>query len=218
MEIMETLPGFDIAYSQPHSEKKAKAKTDINTAEVVSDFATSFNAFDDNIAVGGIRNILTIRALACFLVANSPAPVTKDLLLDALLKRNYVNYFEAIGAIDDLIKRRNIIYGENDVLLLSDADKSALPQYAGNIPANIREDALEDLTLLFIKQKNAPYNKAQIIEQGGIITVNCRVLHNDLALMELNLYAADLDMAQHIKERFESNPVQVYSKIVSSLY
>lgn len=55
----------------------------------------AFDAFDEGIALGGVRSKTEVRILICYLLTTIGVPMSKENVIDALLEKGLTNYFEA---------------------------------------------------------------------------------------------------------------------------
>ena len=68
-------------------------------------------AFTAGVKMGGLTNDTEIRILLCYLI-KSVGPVTREAMEAALLQEELVNYFEFVGALNDLVAQGLAIEGE----------------------------------------------------------------------------------------------------------
>ena len=69
-------------------------------------------AFTAGVKMGGLTNDTEIRILLCYLI-KSVGPVTREAMEAALLQEELVNYFEFVGALNDLVAQGLAIEGAN---------------------------------------------------------------------------------------------------------
>ena len=62
-----------------------------------------FDAFDAGIELGGLRNRDDIRLLVCYLLKSIDAPMTRQMLNDAMQEDGLANFFEVGQAIEELL-------------------------------------------------------------------------------------------------------------------
>ena len=62
-------------------------------------------AFTAGVKMGGLTNDTEIRILLCYLI-KSVGPVTREAMEAALLQEELVNYFEFVGALNDLVAQQ----------------------------------------------------------------------------------------------------------------
>ena len=65
-----------------------------------------FDAFAGDIALGGLRNMLEIKILVCYMLSRVKEPMTRKQLCDCLQEEGLVNFFDLNEAIDDLLKQK----------------------------------------------------------------------------------------------------------------
>jgi hypothetical protein len=65
-----------------------------------------FDAFAGDIALGGLRNMLEIKILVCYMLSRVKEPMSRKQLCDCLQENGLVNFFDTNAAIDDLLNQK----------------------------------------------------------------------------------------------------------------
>lgn len=176
------------------------------------------NAFDEGVALGGLRNTTQIKLLVEYLVSSLDEPITEEMTVQALTIHSLANYFEAVQAINELINNGSLVRDSDGYLGITPAGADSLRELLGVLPVTVREKAMADAVALQMKARINGQTSATVSPVDGGYNVNCRVLNNGKPLMELNIFAADTEQAEDIRERFLDDPARLYSAVISALY
>ena len=71
-----------------------------------------FDAFAGGIEIGGLRNMLEIKILICYILKSVKTPMKRNQICDTLQRTGLVNYFDANSAIDELLENGTIVEEE----------------------------------------------------------------------------------------------------------
>lgn len=175
------------------------------------------NAFSAGVEPGGLRNKTQIRILIVFLVNAIHEPVAESVVIEALQTHGLANYFEATQALDELLDNKSVISSDSK-LYVTPRGATSLLELAGDVPASVRETALNDAVNIILREKNKDSNTVDIAECADGWDVTFGIHNKGRTLMSLTVYAADLEQANALKENFMKNPEKVYSTVVASLY
>ena len=177
----------------------------------------NFDGFTQGIEPGGLRSRNENRILICYLVAKLGKPITQELLCDTVCAEGISNYFELKQALFDVIESKNIYTDSDGYLYLTVQGKENLATLEHDLPYTIREKSLNAVLNAISKQQRTQDYSVDIdaLENGYNITV-C-ILDSGEKLMSTTIYVADYEQALTVKEKFENNPVKIYSEIVALL-
>ncbi len=176
-----------------------------------------FDAFSQGVEPGGLRSKTQIKLLVNYLVASIREPISTSTIVEALQIHGLANYFEVTQAIDDLIENGNL--SESDgMLYITPKGVIALGELSEELPNSVKETALADAMKLILLEKRESENTVDIKKTENGYFVTFKVMHKDLPLMELTVYAADLEQAEQLKSNFLKDPAHVYSTISASLF
>lgn len=180
-----------------------------------------FDAFDAGIELGGLRNRDDIRLLICYLLKSVEAPMTKQLLNEAMQEDGLANYFEVGQAIEELLKTGNItadIVDEEEVLSVTAKGREAAELLQTSLPRTVREKAVNSAIRLTTRAKIERENKIEVKkEENGGYTITFTLFDRDTELMKLSVYVVDSLQLEQVKQNFIDDPVKVYSTIITSL-
>lgn len=176
-----------------------------------------FNAFSDGVEPGGLRNTTQIKILITFVVSKLSDPIKNSMIIEALQLHGLANYFEAIQALDELLDNGNL--SESDgFLYLTPKGALSVNELSRELPKSVKETALADAINLQLLEKREGENTVEVKKAKNGYYVTFKVIHKEETLMELTVYAADIEQADSIKRNFLKNPSHVYSTVITSLF
>lgn len=180
-----------------------------------------YDAFDAGIELGGLRNRDDIRLLVCYLLKSVDAPMTRQMLNDAMQEDGLANYFEVGQAIEELLKTGNItadIADDEEVLSVTDKGREAAELLQTSLPRTVREKAVNSAIRLTTRAKIERENKIEVKkEENGGYNITFTLFDRDTELMKLSIFVADSLQLEQVKQNFIDDPVKVYSTIITSL-
>lgn len=180
-----------------------------------------YDAFDAGIELGGLRNRDDIRLLVCYLLKSVDAPMTRQMLNDAMQEDGLANYFEVGQAIEELLKTGNItadIADDEEVLSVTDKGREAAEILQTSLPKTVREKAVNSAIRLTTRAKIERENKIEVKkEENGGYNITFTLFDRDTELMKLSIFVADSLQLEQVKQNFIDDPVKVYSTIITSL-
>lgn len=180
-----------------------------------------FDAFDAGIELGGLRNRDDIRLLICYLLKSVDAPMTRQMLNEAMQEDGLANYFEVGQAIEELLKTGNItadILDEDEVISVTAKGREAAELLQTSLPRTVREKAVNSAIRLTTRAKIERENKIEVKkEENSGYTITFTLFDRDTELMKLSVYVSDSLQLETVKQNFINDPVKVYSTIITSL-
>lgn len=180
-----------------------------------------FDAFDQGIELGGLRNRDDIRLLICYLLKTVDKPVEKSQINDALLSNGIANYFEINQAIAELLSNASIetrIVDDEECLAVLDRGRDIAENLSSNLPKTVRERAVNSIIEAMTLKKAERENTVEIkpADDGGCY-VELSMTSMGAQIMRLELYAADYPSAQLLKKNFLKDPEKFYSTVITGL-
>lgn len=180
-----------------------------------------YDAFDAGIELGGLRNRDDIRLLICYLLKSVEAPMTRQMLNEAMQEDGLANYFEVGQAIEELLKTGNItadIFEDEEVISVTPKGREAAELLQTSLPKTVREKAVNSAIRLTTRAKIERENKIEVRkEENGGYTITFTLFDRDTELMKLSVYVVDSLQLEQVKKNFIDDPVKVYSTIITSL-
>lgn len=180
-----------------------------------------YDAFDAGIELGGLRNRDDIRLLICYLLKSVDAPMTRQMLNDAMQEDGLANFFEVGQAIEELLKTGNItadIFEGEEVLTVTERGRDAAELLQTSLPKTVREKAVNSAIKFVTRAKVERENRIEVKkEDDGGYTITFTLFDRDTELMKLSIYVVDSLQLETVKQNFINDPVKVYSSIITSL-
>lgn len=180
-----------------------------------------YDAFDAGIELGGLRSRDDIRLLVCYLLKSIDAPMTRQMLNDAMQEDGLANFFEVGQAIEELLKTGNItadILDDEEVITVTEKGRDAAELLQTSLPRTVREKAVNSAIRLTTKAKVERENKIEVKkEDDGGYTITFTLFDRDTEMMKLSIYVVDSLQLETVKQNFINDPVKVYSSIITSL-
>lgn len=180
-----------------------------------------FDAFDAGIELGGLRSRDDIRLLVCYLLKSIDAPMTRQMLNDAMQEDGLANFFEVGQAIEELLKTGNItadILDDEEVISVTEKGREAAELLQTSLPKTVREKAVNSAIRLTTRAKIERENKIEVKkEDDGGYTITFTLFDRDTEMMKLSIYVVDSLQLETVKQNFINDPVKVYSSIITSL-
>ena len=178
-----------------------------------------YDAFTEGVEPGGLRNRNEIKTLICYLVSHLDIPITKGQLNNIICEEGLANYFELNQALSEVVENGNVRTGdgEDPELYITEIGKQNTSTLEKDLPYTVRENALNAALRLQTRLRREREHKIEItrLEKGCNITMS--VLDGEDELMTVTIFVADYEQALAVKEKFLSDPVSIYSNIVSQL-
>lgn len=178
-----------------------------------------YDAFTEGIEPGGLRNRNEIKTLICYLVSHLDTPITKGQLNDIICEEGLANYFELNQALSEVIDNGNVSIkkGDDPELYITEIGKQNTQTLEKDLPYTVRETALNAAVRLQTRLRREREHKIEIIRLENGCDITMSVLDGEDVLMSVTIFVADYEQALAVKEKFLSDPVNVYSNIVALL-
>ena len=156
--------------------------------------------------MGGLTNDTEIRILLCYLI-KSVGPVTREAMEAALLQEELVNYFEFVGALNDLVAQGLAIEGANGYTLSED------------LPRSVRESAILAVIRIQSWVHKAAQNHADIEKDGDRYRVTCTIQDKNQqhGAFTLQVTMPDAMTAEQVRDHFVACGSEIYNKVLNLL-
>lgn len=176
-----------------------------------------FNAFSDGVEPGGLRNRTQIKILITYVVSKLSTPIKDSMMIEALQLHGLANYFEISQAIDELLDNGNLSTADG-LLYVTPKGALSVNELSQELPKSVKETALADAMNLQLLEKREGENTVEVRKAENGYYVTFKVIHKEETLMDLTVYAADIEQAEEIKHNFLKRPSHVYSTVITSLF
>lgn len=189
-----------------------------NMSENEIDPKLHFDALMGGVKDGGLRSVSSIYLTVCYIVENLDGRVTKDNIVQAMSENGIANYFEVANALDKLIKNNTLIQDENGILHLNKNTGANIELVEKDLPLTIRERSIKLVQNIIAKEQHERENKAEIVKTDGGYNVILGIRDGQTEFLSLTLFAASIEQAQIIKEKFIINPAKVYEALINGIF
>ncbi len=179
-----------------------------------------FDAFASGVEIGGLRNMLEIKVLICYVLNSVKTPMTRNQICDALQKTGLVNFFDANSAIDELLENGAIVeqeyVGETHLVVSRTGANSAI-QLENTLLPGVRDKAVKAALNIVSRARSERENKVTIEKLGDSCNVTFEIESLGETLLSLTLNVADVLQAEQLKDGFLDDPGALYSDIIERL-
>lgn len=164
-----------------------------------------------------LKDPQTVKILICYLLYRLHKPIDPEQLYDIAVSTEIINYFYYQDAISFLIENGSVSKEEKDggtVYVLTKKGVNCAESLGSMVPKSYRDRIVTAALRYFAKLKYESEIKIEYIKLENGYYVRCRCLDVREDLMDLKLYAPDLEQAELIGKNIMKNPVGLYSKIL----
>ena len=167
--------------------------------------------------LNNIDDIYAVKILLCYFLNKVNRPVTPNQLLEIATSTNIVNYFSYNHAVESMLENGLICETEIDGELnykLTENGRIGAEEFKTMAPKSARERILTEGLRFFARLKNENTVSFEIYENEKGCEIKCTCVDNELKLMELKLFAPDMEQAELIKNKIRMNPQGFYQKVM----
>ena len=180
----------------------------------------NFDAFAGGIEIGGLRNMLEIKILICYVLENVKTPMKRSQICDSLQKTGLVNYFDANAAIDELLEGGTINeteYFDETCLVVTAKGGYSARTLENTLLPGVRDRAVKAALNIVARARSERKNKVEIkkVHNGYDVTFEIESLGDRLLSLTLNV--TDEFQAEQLKDGFLDDPGALYSDIIDRL-
>ncbi len=180
----------------------------------------NFDAFASGIDFGGLRSMLEIKILICYILDSVKTPMKRNQICDVLQKTGLVNFFDTNSAIDELLESRAIIeedyVGEPHLVTTAKGSNSAKELEKQLLPG-VRDRAVKAALNIVARARSERENKVEIDKVDNGYDVTFVIESNGEKMLSLTLNVADEWQAEQLKDGFLDDPGALYADIINRL-
>ena len=173
-------------------------------------------AFTAGVKMGGLTNDTEIRILLCYLI-KSVGPVTREAMEAALLQEELVNYFEFVGALNDLVAQGLAIEGANGYTI-TEKGTTVLRLSRKICPAACGKVRFWQLSASRAGCTRRP-DHADIEKDGDRYRVTCTIQDKNQqhGAFTLQVTMPDAMTAEQVRDHFVACGSEIYNKVLNLL-
>jgi len=168
---------------------------------------------------GGLFTTAEIRVLICYIFSSINKEIPGNLLANTLHYEGIANCFEVNDSIDYLCKKGQLklVNREDDTYIITESGKDVAETLKTSLSVVVKERAYNAALKMYSRFKNAKETDIKISREDDKTFITCSAFDNDTPFMSIKLLVSDEEQAIHIKEKFLSNPTEIYSTITDLL-
>ena len=159
-----------------------------------------------------------VKILICYFLRQIDRPITPNQLTEIATADGVVNYFIYTEAIEQMLEAGTIVVEKDEdgteFYVLSKIGKAGAEDFKKLVPKSFRDRILASGLKFFAKLSNEQNVKCDISDTESGYEVHCVCTDNDLLLMDLKLFAPDLEQATMLKDKMLLNPAEFYGKVL----
>lgn len=169
--------------------------------------------------VGGLFTTAEIRVLICYIFSSIDNAVPGNLLANTLHYEGIANCFEVNDSIDYLCKNGHLqlVSSDDDTYVITESGKDIANTLKSTLSIVVKERAYNAALKMYTRFKNTKETDIKISREENKTFITCSAIDDDTPFMSIKLMVSDEDQAIHIKEKFLSNPTEIYSTIIDLL-
>ena len=164
---------------------------------------------------GGLTSVTEIRILLCYLIKTA-GPVSREVLENALMQEQLVNYFELSSGLDDLAEQK-LVTQENTIYTITKKGAQVSDDLCWDLPRSVRESAANTVLRMQKFQRMAAENQAEITQTADGYDVHCHIQEHGHDLLSLTISLPYIITAEKVKNSFIKNGSIIYSMFVEEL-
>ena len=164
-----------------------------------------------------LKDSHAVKILLCYLLKKLDRPISPEQLYEIAVGSEIINYFFYTEAIDELVKNQTILIENKDgqeVYVLTEKGRYGADEFKQYVPKSFRDKLLTCALKFFAKLKRENEVICEFIELKNGYYVQCRILDVGDDLLNMKIFAPDLEQAKFIQEKIMINPTDFYGKIM----
>lgn len=169
--------------------------------------------------IGGLFSTAEVRILICYILSSINEPVPGRMLGDVLHYEGIANYFEVNDSIAALCKSGQIkvFSEEEDTYIITESGRNIAQTLKTTLPFSVKDRAYTAALKMVSRFKNTKETDIKISREGDKTFITCSAIDNGAPFMSVKLLVTDEEQAIFIKEKFISNPSEIYSELIELL-
>lgn len=179
-----------------------------------------FDAFAGGIEIGGLRNMLEIKILICYILKSVKTPMKRNQICDTLQRTGLVNYFDANSAIDELLENGTIVeeeYVGETHLMVTPLGADSATALENTLLPGVRDRAVKAALNIVARATSERETNVKIEKVENGCNVTFEILSKEDVLLSLTLNVADVLQAEQLKDGFLDDPSALYTDVIDRL-
>lgn len=162
-------------------------------------------------------DVYEVKILLAYFLCQMNRPVTPNQLTEIATGDGIVNYFLYSEAISEMLKNGTLELREEEgteYYYLTEKGSQGAHSFKRLVSKSVRDRIYAAGLRFFAKLKAEHDVKFEIKPSGKGYSVRCLCMDNDVALMDMTLFAPDKEQAEFIKSKVLMNPTDFYCKVM----
>lgn len=170
-------------------------------------------------AAGFIHDKLEIKFLILYIAARVSEPLPPEGMQELTMCDDGIDYFAYAECLNDLVQTEHLRLTEEGCYAITPKGLKNSEICQSSLPRSVRLKA----DRLIAAHRQELVRRAQVrsrveCRENGTYTVELSLSDDVDNVMHLQLMVATKEMAEDLAQRFQRNPEQVYSQLVTALY
>lgn len=174
------------------------------------------DAFTAGVKLGGLTNGIEIRILLCYLLKLA-GPLDRDLLEQALMEEELVNYFELCAAIESLASHGLAEQGPDGSYAITPKGAEVADALGYDLPRTVRESAARSVIRLQAWRHKEAQHHAKVLETPEGFAVECSIADISGEVLRLRLAMPDRLTAETARKCFVENGSEIFRLLVTCM-
>lgn len=169
--------------------------------------------------IGGLFSTAQVRVLICYILSTIKDPVPGRMLADVLHYEGIANYFEVNDSIDHLCRggQLKLVDEAEDTYVITESGRDISETLKTTLPFSVKDRAFSAALKMVSRFRHSKETDIKISRDGDRTFITCSAIDNGEPFMSVKLMVSDEQQALFIKERFLTNPSEIYSQIIDML-
>jgi len=180
----------------------------------------NYDGFGKGIEFGGLRSILDIKILVCYILNSVKCPMTRNQICDTLQKNGLANYFDINSALDELLENGAIKEDgniEEGLIAITSKGINSAKELENQLLHGMREKAVKTALQILARARSEKENKVYVKKVDNGYDITFEIESKGDRLLSLTLNVTDEWQADQLKEGFLNDPGALYSDIINRL-
>jgi len=170
-------------------------------------------------SVGFIRDKLEIKFLILYIAARVIEPLPLEGMQELTMCDDGIDYFAFSECLNDLVRTEHLRLTDQQTYCITEKGIRNSEICESSLPYSVRVRTDKNVAAYNQKLLRRSQVRSRVERRdNGTYTVELSLSDDMDSVMRLHLLVATQEMAQDLSERFQKNPEEVYSRILSALY
>jgi predicted transcriptional regulator len=164
-----------------------------------------------------VSDVYQVKILIAYFLSRINQLCTPNQLTEIATGEGIVNYFTYTEAVSAMLENGTLELAEIDgteYYRLTEKGLEGADSFKKQVSKSFRDKIYAAGLRLFTKLKNDKDVVFDITPTNKGYNVHCKCCDGDLVLMDLNIFAPDMEQAKFLKSKIMMNPTDFYCKIV----